>query len=90
MKQITIRGIPYDIEKIIKKESVKKGLSINKTLLAFLEKATGIKTKNKKILYHDLDPFCGIWTKNEEKHFTNHLMEQRKIDALLWKKTVTT
>ena len=42
MKQITVRGIPPEVEKIIKKEAQRKGLSLNKAFVSVLEKtATG-------------------------------------------------
>lgn len=57
MKQITLRDIPYEIEKLIKREAEKKGLSLNKAFLSLLEKATDIKAKEKKkrAIHHDLD-----------------------------------
>ncbi len=89
MKQITIRGIPDEIEKIIKKEAKAKGLSFNKAFISLLEKATGLraKGKKKKVLYHDLDHLFGIWTKEEAAAFDKSLKLQREIDEELWKKT---
>ena len=87
MKQITLRGIPVDIEKMIKREAERKGLSLNKTLISFLENATGTKQKAQKrrSLHHDLDHLCGIWTKREAEEFTKNVELQRAIDEDLWK-----
>ena len=89
MKQITLRGIPVEIERMIKREAQKKGLSLNKAFISLLEKATGTKEKaqEKRSLHHDLDHFCGIWTKREAEEFTKNVEFQRKIDEDLWKKT---
>lgn len=87
MKQITIRGIPNEIEKTVKKEAKTKGLSLNKAFISLLEKATGIKKeKKKKTLYHDLDYLSGIWTKDEAEAFAKNLKLQRRIDEDIWKK----
>ncbi|MBI5048130.1 MAG: hypothetical protein HZB54_04185 [Deltaproteobacteria bacterium] len=88
MKQITLRDIPYEIERLIKREASEKGLSLNKAFLSLLEKATGIKVKEKKkkAIYHDLDRLSGIWTKNDAVAFEKNLELQRKIDEGLWKK----
>jgi hypothetical protein len=88
LKQITVRGIPVDIEKMIKREAGKKGLSLNKAFISFLENATGTKQKAQKrrSLHHDLDHFFGIWTKREAKEFTKNVEFQRTIDEGLWKK----
>ena len=90
MKQITVRGLPPEVEKIIKKEAHRKGLSLNKAFVSVLERAaTGKKDVKKKgkILYHDLDPFFGIWNNEESAEFQKSLDFQRKIDEGLWKKT---
>lgn len=89
LRQITIRGIPDEIEKTIKKEAKRKGLSLNKAFISLLEKKTGIgaKEKRKKVLHHDLDHLFGVWTNEEAESFKRNLDFQRKIDEDLWKKT---
>lgn len=89
MKQITLRGISGDIERMIKREAERKGLSINKAFISLLEKATGTKKRRqkRKFLHHDLDHLCGIWTKREIKEFTKNIGFQRTIDEDLWKRT---
>ena len=89
LKQITIRNIPDEIERIVKKEAIVKGLSLNKAFISLLEKATGIRTKGKrkKIPYHDLDHLFGVWAKEDETSFNKNLKLQRKIDEELWKET---
>ena len=87
LKQITIRGIPDEIEKVIKKEAKTKGLSLNKAFISILEKTTGVKGKGKikETFYHDLDHLSGLWTKEDAKTFERNLEFQRKIDEDLWK-----
>ena len=88
LRQITLRGIPDEIEKMIKKEAERKGLSFNKAFISLLERATGLRTKEKKKknLYHDLDYLSGIWAKEEAETFQRNLEFQRVIDEELWKK----
>ena len=87
MKQITLRGIPVDIERMIKREADRKGLSLNKAFISLLEKTTGTKEKaqKRKFLHHDLDHLCGIWTKREADEFIKNVEFQRTIDEDLWK-----
>ena len=89
MKQITLRGIPVEIERMIKREAERKGMSLNKAFISLLEKTTGTKEKaqKKKSLHHDLDHLCGIWTKREADGFTKNVEFQRTIDEDLWKNT---
>jgi hypothetical protein len=87
LKQITLRGVPVEVEKMIKREAERKGLSLNKAFIALLEKTTDTKEKaqKKKPLHHDLDHLCGIWTKREAEEFTRNVEFQRRIDEDLWK-----
>lgn len=82
MKQMTIRGIPEEVEKIVKEEAKRKGISINKAFISMLESASGIKAKNrkKKVIYHDLDHLSGLWSDEEAEDFMKNLEGQRKID----------
>lgn len=88
MKQITLRGIPNEIERMIKKEAETKGLSLNKAFISLLEKTAGTKgkVKKRKSLHHDLDHLCGVWTKREAEEFAKTVRFQRTIDEGLWKK----
>ena len=90
MKQITLRGIPEEIEKKARKEANSKGLSLNKAFLSLLKGSSGIGIRPKKrhkTLNHDLDHLSGKWTKEEAETFDRNLGLQRRIDETLWKKT---
>jgi hypothetical protein len=89
LKQITVRGVPDEIGRKIKKEADRKGLSLNKAFISLLEKAAGTKSRGKKRkdLCHDLDHLSGIWAKDEAETFKKSLDFQRRIDEDLWKKT---
>ncbi len=88
MRQITIRGIPKEVEEIVKEEAKTNGISLNKAFILILKEATGIKTKNntKKVIYNDLDHLSGMWSEEEAENFMEHLKNQRNIDEELWKK----
>ena len=87
MKAITVRGIPEDIEKMVRKEAEKKRVSKSKALISILERGAGIRSeRRKKTLYHDLDHLSGVWTKEEARAFEKNLALQRNIDEELWKK----
>lgn len=89
MKQITIRSIPDEVSKTVKKEAAKKGVSLNKAIISLLERAVGTKPpeKRKRVLYHDLDHLAGLWSREEAASFDKTLKAQRKVDAELWKKS---
>ncbi len=87
MKQITLRGVPVEVERIIKREAERKGLSLNKAFISLLEKTIGTKEKaqTRKPVHHDLDHLCGVWTKRDAEEFIKNIEFQRTIDEDLWK-----
>ncbi len=87
LKQITVRGIPEEIKRIIMKEAKEKGMSLNKVLISLLERGVGGRKKKGEGLYHDLDHLCGLWNEEDEERFEEALKMQRRIEDSLWKGT---
>jgi hypothetical protein len=82
VKQITLRDIPENIEAAIRKEAEEKRLSINKTVVGLLKKAT--EEPGKELLHHDLDDLFGAWTAEDEQVVAESMHAQRVIDEGLW------
>lgn len=87
MKAITLRNLPPEIEKVVRKEADRQRTSINKAVISLLErKAEGHKKKKSRLKqYDDLDTLAGSWTKKEASEFNKALAAQRTIDPELWK-----
>lgn len=87
MKAVTLRNIPPDLAKLVRKKAREKGVSINKAVISLLEESMGISSKKngKKPLYHDLDKLAGSWTEEEARDFDKALASQRIIDPELWR-----
>jgi hypothetical protein len=88
LKQLTIRGVPDEVEREIRKEARQKRVSLNKAALGLLERVSGTPQRGKKSvsLHHDLDHLCWIWNRKEAEEMENRLALQRKIDEALWKR----
>jgi hypothetical protein len=85
MRAITIRNIPPEVERVIKKRAQKEG-SLNRAVIKLLEESVGMGAKNGKARrYHDLDHLFGSWTKAQADEFDRALAEQRKIHPDDWK-----
>jgi hypothetical protein len=89
MKQITLRSIPGEVEKTVRKEAERKGVSLNKAIISLLERSVGTKVpeKKKRVMYDDLDHLAGLWSREEAASFDKTLKAQRKVDAELWKRS---
>lgn len=85
MKAITLRNLPSDLDKAIRKRARGKRMSVNKAVIGLLEEhLTQAKLKRAE-LHHDLDHLCGSWTKEAADAFDRALAKQRAIDPDLWK-----
>ena len=85
MTTITLRKLPPEVEREIRKRAKEKGISANKAVIGLLEKQVGLKKKGKNNKHHDLDHLFGAWTKRQSDEFDKALAEQREIDPELWR-----
>lgn len=85
MTAITLRNLPAEIEKVVRKEAERQRTSINKAVITLLERKTEGHKKKKQISkeYDDLDRLAGSWTKKEAANFDKALAAQRTIDREL-------
>jgi hypothetical protein len=87
MKTITLRNLPPEIEKVVRREADRQRTSFNKAVIRLLErKAEGRKKKQARTTeFDDLDALAGAWTKKEAADFDQALTAQRSVDPELWK-----
>jgi plasmid stability protein len=85
MKAITLRNLPANLDKAIRKRARAKRMSVNKAVIGLLEEhLTQDKTKQSE-LHHDLDDLSGSWTADVAAAFDEALVKQRTIDPDMWK-----
>lgn len=88
MRQVTLRGIPDDIETMAEEEARSKGISLNKAFLSLLRKGVEEQPRQprrkKTRTGSEFRQFLGLWKKDEADAFDESLCEQRKIDEELW------
>lgn len=86
MKAITIRNIPPEVARAIRRKAETERTSLNKAVVGLLEGRLGAGgRKRSKPAHHDLDFLAGSWTRQEAGVFEKALAEQRVIDLELWK-----
>lgn len=85
MKAVTLRNLPPLLDRAIRQRARKKGVSVNKVVIALLQDHLGESPKRQARRYHDLDELAGVWSKREADTFEEVLTKQRTIDPKLWK-----
>ncbi len=86
MKQLTVRGVKNDLHNALKSEAARRGMSVNRVVLALLREAVGLAngSQQRRVVFDDLDRLAGTWTDEEAAKFESELASQRVIDAGLW------
>jgi len=79
--QYTIRKVPPEVDKALRRKARKEGRSLNDIAVEALARGAGIDATIMK--NHHLDFVIGTWV--EDPEFDNALDDQRQIDPDLWK-----
>lgn len=85
MNPITLRNLPPQVGRIIRKRAQENRTSVNKAVIQLLEEGLGIVRRKPKVVHHDLDALAGSWTHAESNAFEAALATQRTIDEDIWK-----
>ncbi len=83
MKTITIRNIPADIVAALEVEKLRRGLSLNRTVLSLIHEALGLSDSRRRS--NGLRKLAGNWTEAESRHFDEAVAPFGKIDEDMWK-----
>jgi hypothetical protein len=78
--QYTIRGVPPDVDKALRRRARQRGISLNRLLIEELCAAGGVGEPRR---YRSLEGIAGRW--QDDPEFDRILDEQRQIDPELWK-----
>ena len=91
MEAMTLRKIPRELSRRLRKKAAQEGNSLNRTVIGLLEESFGLsrkaaeKPQRRGALHHDLDPLAGRWTKEEAAAFEQVLQQQRAVEPDDWK-----
>jgi len=80
-KQYTIRGVPIEVDRALRKAAKSESKSLNQVALEALLRAAGLSPDG--VVFHDLDWLKGTWV--EDPAFDEAIADQRKIDEDMWR-----
>ena len=75
--QYTIRGVPREVDRELRRRARDKKISLNQLLVDELRSAAGTARKHRS-----LDGIAGTWV--EDPDFNRALEDQRRIELVLW------
>ena len=78
--QYTIRGIPPEVDRELRRRAHQRQISLNQLVLEELTDLTGARSQRK---YRSLQGVAGTW--KHDREFDRVLEEQRQIDWELWR-----
>jgi len=80
-QQYTIRGIPPEVDRVLRETAETTGMSLNETALSALSEAA-LQAGTRSIKYRDLSQLAGQW--QEDVEFDETLAAQRLINPRDW------
>jgi hypothetical protein len=87
--QLTVRGVDARLERALRAEAKRRGLSVNRTVLGLLHERTGLAAASggsaPATRFSDLDHLAGTWSAEEADAFDRRLRSERRSDAELWR-----
>ena len=83
MSQITIRNLPSPLEERLRSRAARARVSLNKTVIQLLAKATGMRSETGP--KRDLSALAGRWTVEEGVEFDRAMEPFEAIDEDLWR-----
>ena len=83
MKTMTIRDIPAELAQALDKERRRRGISLNRTVLALLCNALGVP--NAPVRSNGLRALAGTWSETEFKQFEQAVASLGEIDEPTWR-----
>ena len=78
---LTIRNVPEEVAAALEAEKLRRGRSLNQTVIDLLRQSLGVEGRKA----NGLARLAGTWTEDEEREFLRNTEAFSQIDPELWK-----
>jgi plasmid stability protein len=86
MTQLTIRGFDKELERRLRDEARRRGLSLNRAALALLRRGAGLEERPaSNAVGSALDHLVGTWTEAESREFATATAVFERVDEDFWR-----
>lgn len=82
MRTMTIRNLPPELSDALDAEKRRRGLSLNRTVLALMEESLGVGGRTPS---NGLGRLAGGWSEEEFREFKDAIAPFEEIDEELWR-----
>ena len=83
--QLTVRGLPKDVEKLLREEAALEGVSLNKAAVRLMRRGAGLEEKKSALrVGSSLDRFMGAWSERESRDLDAATAVFSRIDEGFW------
>ena len=82
MRTMTIRNVPPELSAALDAEKYRRGLSLNRTVLALMEESLGVHGKTRS---NGLGRLAGNWSEEEFQKFESAIAPLKEVDGDLWR-----
>ncbi len=79
-KHLTIRNVPEDLHEALKREKIRRGQSLNQTVIDLLRQRLGIGATPS----NGLGRLAGRWIEDEFQQFEKAIASFEQVDDELW------
>lgn len=83
MKTMTIRNVSPELAQALEKERRKRGISLNRTVLALLRNALGVRSQ--AVRSNGLRELAGAWSEAEYQQFEQAVVPLGEVDEAMWR-----
>ena len=83
MKHLTVRNVPVEVAEALQAEKLRRGASLNQTVLDLLRRALGLAPD--AAYENGLSRHAGDWSQAELQEFEDNTRMFRQIDEELWR-----
>ena len=87
MDQLTIRGFDAELEKRLREEARREGVSLSRAAIALMRRGAGLETSHPpaQSVGRSLDHLFGTWDEHESCAFNAAVAELSEVDEELWR-----
>ena len=83
MKTMTIRNVSPELAQALDKERRKRGISLNRTVLALLRNTLGVPSQ--PVRSNGLRELAGAWSEAEYQQFEQAVVPLGEVDEAMWR-----